>query len=142
MERLGVTREQIELLGDGAGSRAAGPEALQALGVPQRDVEHLQEGLRRGGVLISFEGPENQTSDIEKIFHHYTAEKIDETEVETNAALPVAAGAPFAEAGGRDIAGETVIPVAEEELLVGKRAVDRGGVRVYQRTVEEPVRGR
>lgn len=31
------------------------------------------------------------------------------------------------------------IPVTEEELKVGKRAVLRGGVRVYSRTVEEPV---
>lgn len=31
------------------------------------------------------------------------------------------------------------IPVVEEELQVGKRAVQRGGVRVYQRVTEQPV---
>lgn len=31
------------------------------------------------------------------------------------------------------------IPVVEEELRVGKRAVQRGGVRVYQRVTEKPV---
>lgn len=34
--------------------------------------------------------------------------------------------------------GETTIPVVEEELHVGKRAVERGGVRVYSRVTETP----
>lgn len=34
---------------------------------------------------------------------------------------------------------ERRIPVAEEELRVGKRPVSRGGVRIYTRTVERPV---
>lgn len=36
-------------------------------------------------------------------------------------------------------AGETVLPVIEEELLVGKREVERGGVRVYSHVTETPV---
>jgi len=35
--------------------------------------------------------------------------------------------------------GETRIPVVQEELRVGKRAVQRGGVRIYQRMTEKPV---
>jgi uncharacterized protein (TIGR02271 family) len=35
--------------------------------------------------------------------------------------------------------GSTAIPVIQEELKIGKRAVQRGGVRVYQRVVEMPV---
>lgn len=35
--------------------------------------------------------------------------------------------------------GEQRIPVIEEELKVGKRAVQRGGVRAYQRMTEKPV---
>jgi len=34
---------------------------------------------------------------------------------------------------------ETSIPIVEEEVQVGKRAVSRGGVRVYSRMVEKPV---
>jgi uncharacterized protein (TIGR02271 family) len=34
---------------------------------------------------------------------------------------------------------EQVIPVMQEELKVGKRMVQRGGVRIYQRLVETPV---
>ena len=32
-----------------------------------------------------------------------------------------------------------MIPIVEEELVVGKREVNRGGVRVYRRMVEIPV---
>jgi uncharacterized protein (TIGR02271 family) len=35
--------------------------------------------------------------------------------------------------------GERRIPIVEEELRVGKRAIQRGGVRVYNHVFEEPV---
>lgn len=35
--------------------------------------------------------------------------------------------------------GEAVLPVVEEQLEVGKRAVQRGGVRVYSHMTEKPV---
>ena len=37
------------------------------------------------------------------------------------------------------VAGEQVIPVVEEELAVGKRQVERGGVRIYSHIVSQPV---
>ena len=36
--------------------------------------------------------------------------------------------------------GEQVMPVVQEELQVGKRAVSNGGVRVIQRVTETPVK--
>lgn len=42
-------------------------------------------------------------------------------------------------AGSRGDRDEAVIPVTEESLQVGKREVQRGGVRVISRTVEKPV---
>jgi uncharacterized protein (TIGR02271 family) len=39
----------------------------------------------------------------------------------------------------RDTATEAAIPVVEERLKVGKREVQRGGVRVFSRVVETPV---
>ncbi|USX26736.1 YsnF/AvaK domain-containing protein [Oxalobacteraceae bacterium OTU3CINTB1] len=51
-------------------------------------------------------------------------------------------GATSAEAGSmqRTTTEEQAIPVIQEELKVGKRTVQRGGVRVYQRVIETPVR--
>lgn len=40
---------------------------------------------------------------------------------------------------GGSVEGETRIPVVQEELQVGKRMVQRGGVRVFQRVVDTPV---
>ena len=40
---------------------------------------------------------------------------------------------------GGERSDTTAIPVIQEELVVGKRAVERGGVRIYQRVVETPV---
>lgn len=41
--------------------------------------------------------------------------------------------------GSQQRADTTAIPVIQEELKVGKREVQRGGVRIYQRVVETPV---
>lgn len=51
-------------------------------------------------------------------------------------------GAQSAQAGSmqRTATEQQAIPVIQEELKVGKRTVQRGGVRVYQRVVETPVR--
>lgn len=40
---------------------------------------------------------------------------------------------------GQGEGGEAVLPVVEEQLQVGKRAVERGGVRVRTNVVERPV---
>jgi len=46
--------------------------------------------------------------------------------------------ASFAQSGTR-VEGEQAIPIVQEQLRVGKRAVERGGVRVRAYTVEQPV---
>ena len=38
-----------------------------------------------------------------------------------------------------NVQGEQVIPVVQEDLVVGKREVERGGVRIYSRVVSQPV---
>ncbi len=135
LERLGVARGSISSLGDSEASTGmTGSQALTDLGVPERDLHHLQDGLRRGGVLVSLEAPEDQSREIEKVFHHYSADKIDETEIGTAVAAPL-----VAESTTGQLPGEAVVPIVQEELQVGKREVERGGVRVYRRTVEEPV---
>jgi uncharacterized protein (TIGR02271 family) len=44
-----------------------------------------------------------------------------------------------AASGSQQRADTRAIPVVQEELKVGKREVQRGGVRIYQRVVETPV---
>ncbi len=138
LESAGVASGSVTVLsGQDHDVQAVSP-TLSELGVPERDLAHLQDGLRRGGVIVSLQESESRSAAIEKIFHHYSADKIDETELRS--AEPVVATVPLAaESEVHDIADQAVIPIAEETLVVGKREVDRGGVRVYRRTVDEPV---
>jgi uncharacterized protein (TIGR02271 family) len=80
----------------------------------------------------------------------YTSEEITrERERYRSTPSPAAAGAaatstgPTPQPARRDTAAtegkETTLPVMEEEMTVGKRAVQRGGVRVYSRVTEKPV---
>lgn len=139
----------------GSGYAYNAAEDLATVGVPARDLKHLQDGLRDGGVVIVVEGVVNQQNTIESIFHKYSAGKIDETEVpmtqrddlyddsnlDTAAiATPVASAAlPAVNASAAQTAEAGFIPVIEEDLIVGKREVETGGVRVFSRMVEEPV---
>ena len=108
--------------------------------MPDRDYDHLKDGLHDGGLIVAVTTQEGNSTPVEDIFAKHSAKKIDETRKSDSgryaaAALPLAA-APLA---GESIQGETAVPVVTEELVVGKRAVDRGGVRVFRRVVEIPV---
>lgn len=128
----------VQTVGDGAyATGMTGSQTLLDLHVPERDIEHMQDGLRQGGVVVWLEAPEGRNREVEGIFHRYSAGKIDEADAETTA--PAAAAAPAGNTARSAVAADAVIPVAEESLVVGKREVDRGGVRVYRHTVDQPV---
>ena len=57
-----------------------------------------------------------------------------------NAAMGDAAPAQSRQGTGSGPRDETVVPVLEEQVQIGKREVQRGGVRVVQRMNETPVR--
>ncbi len=137
LENADVAAGSVTVLRGADQDGRTNPEALAELGVPDRDLSHLADGLRHGGVVVSLLASESRSDEIEKIFHHFSADKIDETELRSTE--PVTAAMPLAQDSVRDVAGEAVIPIAAESLVVGKREVDRGGVRVYRRTVDEPV---
>ncbi len=74
----------------------------------------------------------------------YTSEEIQrdregysKTTIATSAQQP-ASPAPDTTTAGTAATGQT-LPVIEEQLQVGKRSVQRGGVRIYTRVSEKPV---
>ena len=143
LEKAGFNRSSITSVGrkaDGA-ELASVQQDLAELGAPERDLQHLQDGVTRGGVVLGVDAAEERSDEIERIFEKYSARKIDE--VDQMGAAPYAAvpaAAPLAApAVSKTDAADVVIPVVAEELAVGKREVDRGGVRVYRRVVEEPI---
>ena len=96
--------------------------------------EHYAGGLNSGGALLAVTTSDEQASAAATALKQFGARDIDSGYAdEAEAGTPVYGGA-----SGVTTTGET-IPVVEEELLVGKREVDRGGVRVYSRVAEVPV---
>lgn len=129
------------LVGAGVGAAGGGlAGGLVGAGVDEEDAQAYAEGVRRGGTLVSVESPEDMTNDAVRIMNQH-----DPVDVEQRSAHWRESGwtgyDPDAEPYTTDQIQEerARIPVVEEDLRVGKREVDRGGVRVHSRIVEEPV---
>ena len=127
LQRAGLPQDSLTTIGgDGASVDALDKSELASLEMPDKDYDHLKKGIAGGGIVVAVAAVADHIAAVEKIFQAHSAEKIDEADVNRDA-LPLAAAA------------EQAIPVVEEELVVGKRTVDQGGVRVYRRVVEIPV---
>ena len=127
-----------------------------------REVTTYAEAVRRGGAVVKVEVDEQEADAARSTLEAAGAVDIDEQARQWQSAGWTAdeAGAPIGTttpagtatastgtpgAGTRGDASITgtgdkeVIPVVQEELQVGKRAVKTGAVRVYARAVERPV---
>lgn len=105
---------------------------LAEQGVPEHEARGYVEGVRAGGKLVTLEASDERTNDAIEIMRRHEAR--------------TAGGASGRAAGPSRTDGEETLEVTEEELDVGKREVERGGVRVRtyvsERPVEEEVRVR
>jgi uncharacterized protein (TIGR02271 family) len=148
------------LLGAGVGAAAGGLiGALIDAGVPEEEAGYYAEGIRRGSTLVSVRADDQMMIDrAVNIFERHNAIDIDRraeewrkagwTGFDPNATSSTSTGqtartqmpsAATSTGTRRASEKDTAIPVIEEELQVGKRAVSRGGVRVYSHMVEKPV---
>jgi uncharacterized protein (TIGR02271 family) len=93
--------------------------------------EYYTRGVSAGGALLAVTVADEQVESVASLLETHGARDISE-EAAQSAAAPVYGRA------GVTATGEA-IPVLEEELRVGKRQVQRGGVRVYSHLVETPV---
>ncbi len=149
--------------GAGIGALAGGlVGALTNVGVPEEDAGYYNEGVRRGGTLLAVKAQDAQAHQVAQILSDDGAVNIDEradlykqegflptpnTAAATTATAPMAAAATtnFSQTPAttsQPLAakpGEQVFQVVEEDLQVGKREVQRGGVRVYSHMTETPV---
>ena len=120
--------------------------------LPDEDRHTYEEGVRRGGVLLTADVDDSNVDEAVAVLEQANTIDIDDRSNEWRsngwdypaagaaigggAALSsVCTAAPVASTSER----EEVIPVVEEELVVGKRDVDRGGVRVRSYVTETPV---
>ncbi len=151
------------LIGAAVGATVGLAGALVGAGVPHEDAELYNEGVRRGGNLLAVKAPDDQAQRVAEILGDDGAVDIDEradlyrqegflptqAPIQTNtaAAAPVAAvpaavtnfSAAPASTTDLNTDGETKLNVTEENLVVGKREVERGAIRVYQHVTETPV---
>ncbi|HEX8634648.1 MAG TPA: YsnF/AvaK domain-containing protein [Pyrinomonadaceae bacterium] len=142
---------------------------LTRLGVPEEDANYYAEGVRRGGTLISVDAADEQAERAVSIMKRHGAVEIDKRAAQwrdegwsgfdsnaTETAYNAFAGGGQANATGSEVTaehqrpavapraattqqGQVAVPVVEEQLQVGKREVERGGVRVETHVTEKPV---
>ena len=118
--------------------------SIKDLLLPDEDRYAYAEGMRRGAVLLNATVDEGQVSQASATLEQAGALDLDAQEASwrqsgwtgydaashstVRSAAPVAAGR-----------ADDTIKVMEERLVVGKREVERGGVRVRSYVVERPV---
>jgi uncharacterized protein (TIGR02271 family) len=129
--------------------------------VPDEDRHTYEEGVRRGGALLTADVDDDCIDEAVRILEQANTVDIDDRSSQWRSAgwdyagSGAAAGAGTASAFGgfgrsdTDTTRETafgttgereeVIPIVEESLVVGKRDVSRGGVRVRTYVTETPV---
>ncbi|HEX8129130.1 MAG TPA: DUF2382 domain-containing protein [Pyrinomonadaceae bacterium] len=155
------------IAGAGIGATAGGLiSGLTRLGVPEEDANYYAEGVRRGGTLISVDASDEQAERAVAIMKQHGAVEIDKRAAEwrdegwsgfdasaTHTAFNAFAGGGDANASASEVTaehqrlaaeprgaqGQVAVPVVEEQLQVGKREVERGGVRLQTHVTEKPV---
>ncbi len=94
--------------------------------------EHYAKGVNTGGVLVGVTVDDDEASDVAALLRQHGAQDVQgKSAVEEQSA--------YAAPQATDTTAQTAIPIVEEQLQVGKREVDRGGVRIYSHVVETPV---
>ena len=162
LENIGISRDSIDVRSNfktGAAGRSEYADDSQQGGISgffhrlfggHEDSEHYSEAVRRGSAIVAVTAPGDQLERAVDILNSRGAVDIDRRVEEYRKTgydrhNPDAPPYTYEEATRErgkyremtDQGGS--IPVVEEQLEVGKRAVSRGGVRVYSRVVEQPV---
>jgi uncharacterized protein (TIGR02271 family) len=108
-----------------------GEKIAHFFGFGERHESLYSEAVRRGGCVLVVDAADDAEAErASDIIERYNPVDIDERESQWRQS-----GWQPAPGNG----GENKIPVVEEELQVGKREVQRGGIRVVSRVRETPV---
>jgi uncharacterized protein (TIGR02271 family) len=129
-------------------------ESIKNAFLPDEDRHTYEEGVRRGGFLLTADVDETHVDDAVRVL-----EEADTVDIDDRAQQWRSSGWDYAPAAGADLgayaydkapvggdrlasdttASEQSIPIVEEQLVVGKREVDRGNARVRSYVTEVPV---
>jgi uncharacterized protein (TIGR02271 family) len=173
--RAGFDRDEIRLVSQDASAGSARPgtgttdksmwEEIKDFfrGDTYDDRSEYEEGIRRGGVLLSVNSPDGRANEAVSVLMKHNPIDMDQRAAQWRAAgwTGTASSAGTATAAGATSRGATAattaksqttstatartagqneqaIPVVQEELQVGKRQVQRG-VRIYQHVTTQPI---
>ena len=109
--------------------------ALTQAGVSKEEAHVYAEGVRRGGTFVTARVPDRERSRYEAILARSAVDILEREKIYRKGGWT-----KFDERIATD--GDAVsekIPVIEEQLAVGKRTVEKGGVRVSTHITEKPV---
>src|SRR5215213_9421681 len=124
---------------------------LDSISIPGEDKATLQENIRRGGAVFHAQIPDEKFEAVSSVLEESGAVDFDEREAAwrregwtggSGTAATGTAGTTTTDTTRRDIGttgAEERIPLAEEQIVIGKRDVGRGHVRVRSYVVEAPV---
>ena len=104
---------------------------LSSVGVPHDDAEDYEEALHRGHALVSVSTTDQRINEAVEIMSRHNILDIHERKRSWN----MTTGKERNLKSGK----EERLPVIEEEVRVGKREVERGGVRVSAHVTDTPV---
>lgn len=128
------------LVGAGAGGLAGGlVGALIGAGIPEEHAAEYESGIKSGGIVIRANPrTAEDAAFIESKFKSCGGEQVYSNSTQQTTTARGTSSANTAQ--GRDTNTNDIrIPVVEEELQVGKREVQTGGVRVETSVSERPV---
>jgi uncharacterized protein (TIGR02271 family) len=137
---MGIPENEVRVTADEAGSASGAASqgehrgflaGLKDFFMPDEDRHAYHEGVRRGGYLLTARVGEERADAVCRTLDESGAVDFDARQQQWRSEGWT----------GRDDAAATdkTIPVVEEQLRVGKRDVERGGVRVRSYVEETPV---
>lgn len=160
LTNAGFSRSSIRMMDSGDSDAV---DTLTNAGLPRSDADAYFEGLRRGGHLVMITTDDDQIDLVVDIMDRYnsiniqerseqwrsegwSAQANDQQTTMRQTSSQQTTGRQAATSGNQGRSGaissdqdQIAIPVVEEELQVGKRQVQKGGIRVHTHVEEKPV---
>ena len=142
---IGVVAGPIAGLIGGAAIGAAGGGllgALVSLGIPENEAKTYETRLRGGDTMLMVHAPEGMESRAEQILNRHHASGVDYKQGSENLQgtnTMASTNTVNTTARTTDATGDTSMQAIKEEISIGKKEVETGGVRVKSYMTETPV---
>lgn len=135
LEKNNVPRDHIHVHGDGGthtGTQHEGGFMAWVKSLFGEDEKSYTTAYNEGDTIVAVDASNNQIDAIANIMDRY-----DPVSLEAQPATETRTGTAATEQGNRKETSS--VPVVEEDVAVGKRSYQKGGVRVYSHVVDKPV---